>query len=71
MGNCREQNTGAFVLESSNRVTGILETREQNSAGEGTQRNNSGQLPTVEKLNLKLGSPTVVIKNVLTQFYSS
>ena len=53
MGSCREQNTGAFALESSNRVTGILE-REQNNAGEGTQRNNSGQLPTIEKLNLKL-----------------
>ena len=53
MGSCREQNTGAFALESNNRVTGILE-REQNNVGEGTQRNNSGQLPTIEKLNLKL-----------------
>ena len=53
MGSCREQNTGAFALESNNRVTGILE-REQNNAGEGTQRNNSGLRPTIEKFYLKL-----------------
>ena len=70
MGNCREQNTGAFVLESSNRVTGILETRTEQCRGRNSKKQ-FRQLPTVEKLNLKLGSPTVVIKNVLTQFYSS